>query len=110
MNKGARTNRAWQLWSRGSGFRVKERSKRLEILPVRLRRATEARCVAGVSLCGGLERPLYEAMEVKPRFSWRPQNAEDVRTVRYLPRKSANREWNQLKRKKWVAINKDKRS
>jgi hypothetical protein len=31
----------------------------------RLWKATEARCVSGVSLHGGLERPLCEAVKVK---------------------------------------------
>ena len=34
----------------------------------------------------------------------------DFRAVRYLLRKTANREWNQPKRKKFVAVNKGERS
>ena len=40
----------------------------------------------------------------------RPQNIRDLEMVGYLPRKAANREWNQPKRKKCVAVNKAERS
>ena len=62
-----------------------------------------------VSLHGGLEWPLCEAVKAKPGLSWRPQNIEDDRAMGYLPRKVANREWNQPKRKKCAAVNKAER-
>ena len=39
-----------------------------------------------------------------------PKDVRDARAVGYLLRKAANREWNQPKRKKFVAVNKDERS
>ena len=44
-------------------------------------------------------------MKLRPGLPWRPQNVQDARVVTYLPRKAANREWNQPKRKKCVAVN-----
>jgi hypothetical protein len=38
---------------------------------------------------------------------WRPQDVQDARAMTYLLKKAANGEWNQLKRKKFVAVNKD---
>jgi hypothetical protein len=49
-------------------------------------------------------------VKVKPGLPWRPQDVGDASTVRYLLRKTANREWNQPKRKKCVPVNKDERS
>ena len=49
------------------------------------------RQMSGVSLNGDLERPLCEAMKVKSRLPWRPQNVGDARAVGYLPKKVANR-------------------
>jgi hypothetical protein len=46
----------------------------------------------------------------KLKLPWRPQDVRDARAVGYLPRKAANREWNQPRRKKFVEVNKDKRS
>ena len=65
---------------------------------------TKARHVSGVSLNGGLvERPLCEAVKLKPGLPWRTQDVRDARVVGYLPRRAAKREWNQPKRKKCVA-------
>ena len=64
-------SRTWQLQSRGSGFRVKnQRSELWNLLPC-LRKAAEARRVSGVSLNGGLEKPLHEAVKLKTRLLWR---------------------------------------
>ena len=49
-------------------------------------------------------------MKVKSALLWRTQNVVDARTVGYQPSKATNREWNQLKRKKCVAVNKAERS
>ena len=62
--------------------------------------------MSGVSLNEGLERSLCEAVKVKPGLPWRPQDVGDARVMGYLPRKAANREWNQLKRKMCVAVDK----
>ena len=40
----------------------------------------------------------------------RPQNIRDLEMVGCLPRKAANREWNQPKREKCVSGNEDERS
>jgi hypothetical protein len=64
--------------------------------------------VAVVSLHGSIERALNEAVKMKPGLLLRSQNVGDARAVAYLPRRTANREWNQPKRKKCVAINKAK--
>lgn len=67
-------------------------------MPLCLRTATETRHVSRVSLNGGLvERPLHEAVNLKPGLPWRTQDVKDARVVKYLLRKAANREWNQLK-------------
>ena len=49
---------------------------------------------------------MKQAMEVKHRLCKRPQDVGDARVVGYLLRKAANREWNQPKREKCVAVNK----
>ena len=49
-----------------SGFRVKDRKDGVSDLPPHLKKATEARHVSRVSLNGGLERPLCEAVNLKP--------------------------------------------
>jgi hypothetical protein len=47
------------------------------------------------SLHGCPERPLCEAVKVKPGWPWRLQDVGDGRVVGCQPRKAANREWNQ---------------
>lgn len=47
--------------------------------------------MSGVSLHGGLERPLCKAMKVKPGLPWRPQNVGDDRAVGYFQRRDPNR-------------------
>ena len=71
------SSRTWQLQSCGPEFRVKERRKEL------CNKATEARHVPGVSLNGGLERPLHEAVKLKPGLPWRPQHIRHVRVLGY---------------------------
>ena len=66
--------------------------------------------VAGMSLCGGLERPVCESVKVKPGLPWRPQDVGKARAAEYLPRRAANREWNQPRRKKCVVVNKVERN
>ena len=43
------------------------------------------------------------------KLPWRPQDVRDARVISYLLRKTANREWIQPRRKKFVAINKDEK-
>ena len=52
-----------------------------------------------MSLNGDLERPLHKAVKLKPGWPWRPQDIGDARPMGYLLRKTANREWNQHKRR-----------
>ena len=61
-----------------------------------------------MSLQGGLERPLCEAVKEKPGFPWRSQEVRDARTVEYLLKRAANRERNQLKRNKVCYIQVDR--
>ena len=49
-------------------------------------------------------------MKVKPGFYWQPQDVGDAVVVEYLPWRSANEEWNQLRREKCVAVKKAERS
>ena len=59
------------------------------------------------SLNGGLvEKPLHEVMKVNPVLPLRTQNVRGAKTMGYLLKRAANREWNQLKRKKCVTVNK----
>ena len=44
-----------------------------------------------------------EQEAIKLNLSWRPQNVRFVRSMRYLPRQAANREWNQPTRMKFVS-------
>lgn len=62
--------------------------------------------MSGVSLHGGLERPLCEAVKVKPGLPWGPQDVGDARLVGYLPRKAADWVWSQPRREKCVSVNK----
>jgi hypothetical protein len=49
---------------------------------------------------------LYEAVKLKPRFPWRFKDVIDAKVIRHLPKKTANRMWNQPKKEKCVAVNK----
>jgi hypothetical protein len=49
----------------------------------------------------------HEAVALK--LPWRLQDVPDARAVGYLLRKAANREWNQPRGKKFVAVNKDEK-
>ena len=48
-----------------------------------------------------------EAVTLK--LPWRLQDVQDARVMGYLLRKAANREWNQPRRKNFVAVNKDEK-
>jgi hypothetical protein len=47
--------------------------------------------------------------DVTLKLPWRPQDFQDTRAIGYLLKNSANREWKQLRRKKFVAVNKEKK-
>lgn len=47
--------------------------------------------MSGVSLHGGLERPLCKAMKVKPGLPWRLQDVRDATVRRYGSTKAADR-------------------
>ena len=79
-------------------------------MPLWLRKTTKVRHVSVVSLNGSLDRPLHEAAKLKPGLPWRPEDIRNARAMAYLPRKAANRKWNQIKGKKHVLVNKAKRS
>lgn len=57
----------------------------------KLRKAAEGRHVSGVSLHGGLERPLCEAMKFKPGLHWKTQDISCARVVGYLSKRAANK-------------------
>jgi hypothetical protein len=40
---------------------------------------------------------------------WRLKDDKDARAMGYMLRKAANREWNQSRRKQFVAVNKDEK-
>ena len=63
-----------------------------------------------VSLNGGLERPVCEAVKLQPGLPWKSQDVADARARGYLLRRAADMEWNQPQRKKCVLVSKDKRS
>jgi hypothetical protein len=58
-----------------------------------------------VIMCGS--QTLKQAVTLK--LPWRPQDILDATALGYLLRKAANREWNQPRRKKFVAVNKDEK-
>lgn len=64
--------------------------------------------MVGVLLCGGSERTLCVSIKMKPRLCWRPQDVEDARVVRYMPRRVANRVWNHMRER--ISVNKAERS
>jgi hypothetical protein len=49
-----------------------------------------------------------EKEAVKLKFTWRPQDLKDARTMGYLLRKATNGEWNEHRRKV-CAVNKDEK-
>ena len=59
--------------------------------------------MARQSLPKGPGRPWCEAVEVQRGLCWRPQDAEDPGTMGYLPKRAANGEWDQLKRKRYAS-------
>lgn len=71
-------------------------------LPSWLRKAAEYKDESGLSL--------YDSVKVKSGLPWRPQNIGGTRAEEYVPRKASKRDWNQLKRKKCVAVNKNEKT
>lgn len=60
------------------------RVKALWNLPPWLRRTTETNHVAEESLQGGPEKPLREAVKVKPQLQWRSQDVKDARAIGFF--------------------------
>lgn len=84
----------WQLWPHYSGFSIKDTRKGLWNLPSKLRRLLRLRpCQGCVSVHGGPERSLCEAVKVKPRWCWRLQDAGDGGVMGYLVRKAVDLVW-----------------
>ena len=50
-----------------------------------------------------------EQEAVKLKLTWGPQDIRDARAEGSEPRKAANRDWSQPRRKKFVAVNKDEK-
>jgi hypothetical protein len=48
-----------------------------------------------------------EAVSLK--LPWRLKDVKDARAMRYMLRKAGNREWNQPRRKQFIAVNKDEK-
>lgn len=61
-------------------------------------------------LHGGLEKPLCKVVMLNPGLCWGPQDAGHAKVMRYLPRRDADRVWNQHKREKSVVINKARKN
>jgi hypothetical protein len=57
-------------------------------------------------MCGS-QSLKQEAVTLK--LSWRPKDVKDSMAESYLLRKAASREWNQPRRSKFIAVNKDER-
>jgi hypothetical protein len=56
-------SRTWQLKAQGSAFRVKDPRKALWNLLLQLQKAAEVRRASGMTLQGGAERRLSEAVK-----------------------------------------------
>ena len=50
---------------------------------------------------------ILEQEAVKLKLTWGPQDYNDAKATGCLPRKAANREWNQPMKKNFVAVNKE---
>jgi hypothetical protein len=57
-------------------------------------------------MCGS---QTLEQEDVTLKLAWRSQDVQDARAVVYLLRKAATREWNQPRRKNFVAVNKEEK-
>ena len=82
--------RIWQLQPCGSGFRVKNTRKGLWDLLLWLRKATEVRCVSGLFLHEGSEKPLSETVKMKLGLCWKHKDVDDSRGAGYGPRKAVD--------------------
>jgi hypothetical protein len=86
VNLQSQTEAECGSFKHGSDFRVKNIKRRFWNPPPWLKKAVKARLVLG-----GLERPLHEAVKIRPAFCCRPQDTEDVRVIGYLSRRDTNR-------------------
>ena len=71
----------------------------------RLRKDAEVEHGSGSSSNGHQEIPFHEAVTLNPGLPWRAQDVKDIRIIGYMLRIAANRECQQPKRKKCVAVN-----
>jgi hypothetical protein len=55
----------------------------------------------------GFQTLKQEAVTLK--LPWRPKEVKDARAMGYMLREAANREWNQHRRKQFVAVNKNEK-
>lgn len=83
-------------------YQEKYSVKGLWDLPLQLKKAAEARHVTRESLNGGQERPLHEAVKVKPAMHWRLQDIRDA--MGYLRRRAADGALNQPKRENCITV------
>jgi hypothetical protein len=56
-----------------------------------------------------MESQTLKQEAVTLKLPWRLKGVKDARTMEYMLRKAANREWNQPRRKQFVAVNKDEK-
>ena len=54
-----------------------------------------------------MESQTLKEEAVTLKLPWRLKDVKDARAMGYMLRKTANREWNQPRRKQFVAVNKD---
>lgn len=80
------SRRWWWLGPCGSGFRVKDTRKGLLNLPPWLRKAAQSGLVPGVSLHRDTEKPLLEAVKLKPGLPMETR----ARVMGCLPRRTTN--------------------
>ena len=61
------------------------------------------------SLKDQVESQTLKQEAVTLKLPWRLKDIKDARAMGYMLRKAANREWNQPRRKQFIAISKDEK-
>jgi hypothetical protein len=56
-----------------------------------------------------LESQTLKQEAITLKLPWRLKDVKDAKAMGYMLRKAANREWNQPRRKQFVAVNKDEK-
>jgi hypothetical protein len=56
-----------------------------------------------------VESQILKQKAVTLKLPWRLKDVKDARAIGYMLRKAAKREWNQPRRKQFVAVNKDEK-